>query len=57
MAYTLKQLRYYVTAAELGGISKATHRLNVSQPSISAAIANLEAEFGIDLRGIQPRRH
>lgn len=48
MAYTLKQLRYYVTAAELGGISKATHILNVSQPSISAAIAHLEAEFGID---------
>ena len=48
MAYTLKQLRYYVTAAEFGSISKATQTLNVSQPSISAAIANLEAEFGID---------
>ena len=48
MAYTLKQLRYYVTVAELGSIAKATRRLNVSQPSISAAIANLEAEFGID---------
>ncbi len=48
MPYTLKQLRYYVTAAELGSITKATHRLNVSQPSISAAIAHLEAEFGID---------
>ncbi len=48
MAYTLKQLRYYVTAAELGSISKATHKLHVSQPSISAAIANLEAEFGIN---------
>ena len=48
MTYTLKQLRYYVTVAELGSISKATHRLNISQPSISAAIANLEAAFGID---------
>ena len=47
VAYTLKQLRYYVAAAELGSISKATKRLNVSQPSISAAIAKLEAEFGI----------
>lgn len=48
MTYTLKQLRYYVSAAELGSISKATRELNVSQPSISAAIAKLEAEFGID---------
>jgi DNA-binding transcriptional LysR family regulator len=41
-----RQLRYAVTAAEFGNLSRAAVQLNVSQPSISAAITQIEAEFG-----------
>lgn len=49
MNYTLKQIAYFAAAAEAGNVSAAAGRLNVSQPSISAAIAALEAEFGVTL--------
>lgn len=47
--YTLRQLEYFVAVGKAGSISGASDRLNVSSPSISAAIAQLEAEFGINL--------
>ena len=46
MNLSFRQLRYAVTAAELGNLSRAALQLHVSQPSISAAIAQIEAEFG-----------
>lgn len=49
MHYTLKQLRYFVAAGETGSVTKAAERVHVSQPSISAAIAHLEAVFGLPL--------
>ena len=49
MSFTLKQLRYFVAAAEAGSVTQASQRLNISQPSVSAAIAELESRFGIDL--------
>ncbi|TXH35493.1 MAG: LysR family transcriptional regulator [Rhodospirillaceae bacterium] len=49
MSYTLKQLRYFVAAAEAGSVTGAGQRLHVSQPSISAAIAQLEERFGVAL--------
>ena len=49
MDYTLKQLRYFVAAAEHGRITSASQQLNISQPSISAAISLLEAEFKVQL--------
>ncbi len=49
MSFTLKQLRYFVAAAEAGSVTQASQRLNISQPSVSAAIAELEDRFGIDL--------
>ena len=49
MNYTLKQIAYFAAAAEAGNVSAAAARLNVSQPSISAAIAALETEFGVTL--------
>ncbi len=49
MNYTLKQLRYFVAAAEAGSVTGAGQRLHVSQPSISAAIAQLEERFGVAL--------
>ena len=40
---SLRQLEYFVAAAQHGGAVRAAEALNVSQPSISKAIADLEA--------------
>lgn len=47
--FTLRQLEYLVAVAETGSIALAAERINVSSPSISAAISQLEAELGIQL--------
>ena len=47
--YTLRQLEYLVAVGEAGSIAHASAALNVSSPSISAAIAQLEREFGLPL--------
>lgn len=47
--YTLKQLGYFAAAAERGSVTEAAQRLNVSQPSVSTAIAHLERVFGAQL--------
>ena len=44
---TLQQLKYLVTVAECGSISEAAQKLFISQPSLSAAIQNLEKEMGV----------
>ena len=41
---TLQQLRYVVTIAEIGTISKAAEELFVSQPSLTKALKELEKE-------------
>jgi DNA-binding transcriptional LysR family regulator len=49
LRFTLRQLEYLVAVGEAGSIAEAAHRLNVSSPSISAAISQLETEFGVQL--------
>lgn len=39
MRFTLKQLEYFLAAAEAGSITIAAARARISQPSISAAIS------------------
>jgi DNA-binding transcriptional LysR family regulator len=46
--FTLKQLRYFVAAGEHSSVTQAARTLHVSQPSISAAIQQIE-----DLTGLQ----
>ena len=46
---TLRQLEYLVVVGETGSITRAADRLNVSPPSISSAITQLEDELGISL--------
>lgn len=46
---TLRQLEYFVAVGERGSIALAADQVNVSSPSISSAIAQLEAEFGLQL--------
>jgi DNA-binding transcriptional LysR family regulator len=49
MRYTFRQLEYFVAAGETGSITLASERINISQPSISTAISNLETELGVQL--------
>ncbi len=49
LRFTLRQLEYFVAVGEAGSVAKATERVNVSSPSISAAVSQLEQEFGIQL--------
>ena len=44
---TLQQLKYIVTVADCGNITEAAEKLFISQPSLSAAIHNLENEMGV----------
>lgn len=45
----IHQLRYFVEIIKLGSISKASHALYVSQPSVSNSIKRLEEEVGATL--------
>ena len=54
----LHSLRTFVATADLGGLGRASLRLNLSQPAASRHIDALESEFGITLfqrvgRGLQ----
>ena len=61
--YSLKQLSYFVAAVELKSTSAAARSLHVSQPSISAAIKQLESVLGQTLlirhqgQGVSPTPH
>src|SRR5580704_3939850 len=41
----LQQLRYLVAVADTGNFTRASERCNVSQPTLSQQIINLEKEF------------
>jgi DNA-binding transcriptional LysR family regulator len=49
MRYTLRQIEYFIATAETGSITLASERLNISQPSISTAITQLEQELDAQL--------
>ncbi|WP_327077773.1 FUSC family protein [Paracoccus sp. SMMA_5] len=46
---TLRQLEYFVAVGETGSIAAASQQVNVSSPSISAGISQLEEELGVKL--------
>jgi DNA-binding transcriptional LysR family regulator len=45
----LRQLRYFLAAAEHGSFTAAARSLYVAQPSLSEQVRQLEAELGVDL--------
>lgn len=49
LRYTLRQLEYFVAVGEAGSIAAASQKVNVSSPSISTGIAQLEEELGVKL--------
>lgn len=51
---SLRQLEYFVAAARHGSAARAAEAIGVSQPSISKAIADLEAQWG---EALFVRRH
>jgi LysR family nitrogen assimilation transcriptional regulator len=45
----LKQIKYFIAAAEQGSISGAAARVRIAQPAVGAQIARLEAELDVAL--------
>ena len=52
---SLKQIRYFLTVANLGGFTAAASALFVAQPALSRQIALLEQELGFSLFDREPR--
>lgn len=49
MRPTLRQLEYIVAVAESGQVGLAAAQMNVSQPSLSAQLAEVESDLGVTL--------
>jgi DNA-binding transcriptional LysR family regulator len=49
LRFSLRQLEYFVAVGRAGSIALAAERVHVSSPSISTALSQLEAEFGLPL--------
>ncbi len=49
LRFTLRQLEYLIACVDSGSLVSAADALNVSQPSVSAAIAKLEDQLGVQL--------
>ena len=52
---SLRQIRYFLTIAELGNLTAAANQLFVAQPALSRQIAQLENELGFALFDRNPR--
>lgn len=55
MAFTLRQLQFFVAVAEQGTISRAAQNLSISQSSVTEAIKELEGDLGVELFERHPR--
>ena len=55
MSFKTDQLRYFVTVAEEGQITRAAQKLYIAQPALSQAISQLESDLGLQLLERHPR--
>ncbi len=55
MAFTLRQLQFFVAVAEQGTVSRAAQTLSISQSSVTEAIKDLESDLGVELFERHPR--
>ena len=55
MAFTLRQLQFFIAAAEQGSVSGAARALSISQSSVTEAIKALEDDLGVTLFDRQAR--
>lgn len=49
MAFTLRQIKYFIAVAQNGAVSRAAHTLSISQSAVTEAIKDLEADLGVTL--------
>lgn len=49
MAFTLRQLQYFIAVAEEGTVSGAAQSLSISQSAVTDAIKELESDLGVTL--------
>jgi len=49
MAFTLRQLQFFVACAEAGSVSGAARALSISQSSVTEALIGLEEDLGVRL--------
>ena len=55
MAFTLRQLQYFVAVCEQGTVSGAAHTLSISQSAVTEAVKELESDLGVSLFERHPR--
>ncbi|TGV95344.1 LysR family transcriptional regulator, partial [Mesorhizobium sp. M2D.F.Ca.ET.145.01.1.1] len=55
MAFTIRQLQFFVAVAEQGTVSRAAQNLSISQSSVTEAIKELESDLGVELFERHPR--
>lgn len=55
LAFTLRQLQFFIAAAEQGSVSGAARALSISQSSVTEAVRALEDDLGVTLFDRQAR--
>ncbi|WP_283196121.1 LysR family transcriptional regulator [Rhizobium sp. AN80A] len=55
MAFTLRQIQYFIAVAEQGSITRAAQNLSISQSSVTEALKELETDLGVELFDRHPR--
>ncbi|MBY5314434.1 LysR family transcriptional regulator [Rhizobium leguminosarum] len=55
MAFTLRQVQFFVAVAEQGSVTRAAQNLSISQSSVTEALKELETDLGVELFERHPR--